>query len=165
MDVALIQWPSDEELRAELAELRQPRLLLVESDAAPPELLDVLEDWVRLPVSRDDRNARIQTLLSRAGVSDSDVPVLNGNGSLEYQGRITQLSAIQGDLVRVMIERFGAVVSREALVAAAWPGAEATDNNLDVTIGRLRRQLEPVGLRIRTVRSRGYLLASTGIGA
>jgi len=165
MDVALIQWPSDEDLRAELAELRQPRLLLVESDAAPPELLDVLEDWVRLPVSRDDRNARIQTLLSRAGVTDPDVPVLNGNGSLEYQGRITQLSAIQGDLVRVMIERFGAVVSREALVAAAWPGAEATDNNLDVTIGRLRRQLEPAGLRIRTVRSRGYLLTSTGFGA
>jgi len=165
MDVALIQWPSDEQLRAELAELRQPRLLLVESDAAPPECLDVLEDWVRLPVSRDDRNARIQTLLSRAGATDPDVPVLNGNGSLEYQGRITQLSAIQGDLARVMIERFGAVVSREALVAAAWPGAEATDNNLDVTIGRLRRQLETAGLRIRTVRSRGYLLTSTGIGA
>jgi DNA-binding winged helix-turn-helix (wHTH) protein len=63
-----------------------------------------------------------------------------------------------------MIERFGAVVSREALVAAAWPGAEATDNNLDVTIGRLRRQLEPAGLRIRTVRSRGYLLTTSGIG-
>jgi two-component system, OmpR family, response regulator len=165
MDVALIQWPSDEQLRAELAELRHPRLLLVESDAGPPECLDVLEDWVRLPVSRDDRNARIETLLSRAGATDPDVPALNGNGSLEYQGRITQLSAIQGDLARVMIERFGAVVSREALVAAAWPGAEATDNNLDVTIGRLRRQLEPAGLRIRTVRSRGYLLTSTGIGA
>jgi two-component system, OmpR family, response regulator len=165
MDVALIQWPSDEELRAELAELRQPRLLLVESDAGPPECLDFLEDWVRLPVSRDDRNARIRTLLSRAGATDPDVPVLNGNGSLEYHGRTTQLSAIQGDLARVMIERFGAVVSREALVAAAWPGAEATDNNLDVTIGRLRRQLEPVGLRIRTVRSRGYLLTGTGIGA
>jgi DNA-binding response OmpR family regulator len=164
MDVALIQWPSDEDLRAELAELRQPRLLLVDSDAGPPECTDVLEDWVRLPVSRDDRNARIQTLLSRAGTTDPDVPALNGNGTLEYHGRITQLSAIQSDLARVMIERFGAVVSREALVAAAWSGAEATDNNLDVTIGRLRQQLEPAGLRIRTVRSRGYLLTTSGIG-
>jgi DNA-binding response OmpR family regulator len=158
MDVALIQWPSDEDLRAELAELRQPRLLLVDSDAEAPICTDVLEDWVRLPVSRDDRNARIQALLNRVGATDPDVPSLNGNGTLEYHGRTTHLSVIQADLARILIERFGAVVSREALVAAAWPGAEATDNNLDVTIGRLRRQLEPAGLRIRTVRSRGYLL-------
>lgn len=165
MDVALIQWPSDEDLRAELAELRQPRLLLVDSDAEPPQCTDILEDWVRLPVSRDDRNARIQTLLTRARVTDPDVPALHGNGTLEYHGRSTQLSAIQSDLTRAMVERFGAVVSREALVAVAWPEAEATDNNLDVTIGRLRRQLEPLGLRIRTVRSRGYLLSSAGSGS
>jgi DNA-binding response OmpR family regulator len=163
MDVALIQWPSDESLRVELAELGQPRLLLVDSEADAPLCIDVLEDWVRLPVSRDDRNARIETLLTRAGATDPDVPSLNGNGTLEYHDRTTQLSAIQADLAHTMIQRFGAVVSREALAAAAWPGADATDNNLDVTIGRLRRQIEPVGLRIRTVRSRGYLLTSSGL--
>lgn len=162
MDVALIQWPSDEPLRQELAEQRHPRLLLVDSDADPPECTDVLEDWVRLPVSRDDRNARIRALESRVESQDPAVPTLNGNGTLKYRGSSTHLSAIQADLVRLMVERFGAVVGRDALTAVAWPDAVASDNNLDVTIGRLRRQLEPVGLRIRTVRSRGYLLTDSG---
>lgn len=161
MDVALIQWPADEGLRQELAEQRHPRLLLVESDAEPPECTDILEDWVRLPVSRADRNARIHTLASRIEGQGHSAPVLNGNGTLEYRGARTHLSSIQADLVRVMLERFGAVVSREALAMAAWPAADPSDNNLDVTIGRLRRQLEQVGLRIRTVRSRGYLLTDS----
>lgn len=158
MDVALIQWPSDEELRQELAELRHPRLLLVEPHVEPPICTDVLEDWVRLPVSRADRNARVRALEYRVEGRAPSAPILNGNGTLAHRGSRTHLSAIQTDLVRLMIERFGAVVSREALCAVAWPGSEPSDNNLDVTIGRLRRQLEPVGLRIRTVRSRGYLL-------
>jgi DNA-binding response OmpR family regulator len=161
MDVALIQWPSDEDLRQELAEQRHPRLLLVDSDVEPPECTDVLEDWVRLPVSRADRNARIRTLKSRIEGQVPSAPLLNGSGTLEYRNSKTHLSAIQTDLVRVLIERFGAVVSREALASAAWPDDDPTDNNLDVTMGRLRRQLEPVGLRIRTVRSRGYLLTDS----
>lgn len=159
MDVALIQWPSDDELRQELAELRHPRLLLVEPDADPPMCTDVLEDWVRLPVTRSDRQARVKALESRLAGQGSSAPRLNGNGTLEYRGATTHLSAIQTDLVRLLVARFGAVVSRQALIRAAWPDAEPPDNNLDVAIGRLRRQLEPMGLRIRTVRSRGYLLA------
>lgn len=159
MDVALIQWPSDENLRMELAARRHPRLLLVEPDADPPECTDPFEDWVRLPVSRDDRNARIRTLESRVEVRDPQAPQLNGSGTLEYRGEVTQLSAIQTDLAGLLIERFGAVVSREALAEAAWPEAERSDNNLDVAMGRLRRRLEAAGLRIRTVRSRGYLLS------
>ena len=159
MDVALIQWPSDEDLRLELATQRHPRLLLVDSDADPPECTDILEDWVRLPVSRPDRNARIRTLESRVERRESAWPTINGSGTLEYRGESTQLSAIQVDLTRLLLERFGGVVSREALARAAWPDRRPSDNNLDVTIGRLRRHLEPVGLRIRAVRSRGYLLS------
>jgi len=158
MDVALIQWPSDEGLRLELARQRHPRLLLVDPDADPPECTDPLEDWVRLPVSRADRNARVRTLESRVEGGQPPAPKLNGSGILEYRGERRQLSAIQAVLVRLLIERFGAVVSREALARAAWPDADPSDNSLDVTMGRLRRQLEPAGLRIRTVRSRGYLL-------
>lgn len=158
MDVAFIQWPSDEALRLELAQLRKPRLLLVDSDAEPPECTDVLEDWVRLPVSRADRHARIRVLESRVENGRPAPPTLSGDGVLEFQGSTTQLSAIQTDLLRPMIDRFGAVMSRAALSALAWPDGDPNDNTLDVTIGRLRRRLAPTGLRIRTVRSRGYLL-------
>ena len=60
--MALIRWPSDEALRVELAQLKHPRLLLIEPHADPPHVSDILEDWVRLPVSREDRNARIRVL-------------------------------------------------------------------------------------------------------
>jgi DNA-binding response OmpR family regulator len=164
MDVALIQWPSDEELRSELASQGHPRLLLVEADADPPECNDILEDWVRLPVSRADRNARIRALESRLARTEPPAPYLNGHGTLEYGEEKTQLSAIQTDLMRLLVDRFGAVVNRDALARAAWPDTDPSDNNLDVAIGRLRHQLEPVGLAIRTVRSRGYLLSDAGGG-
>ena len=158
MDVALIQWPSDEALRLELAEMQHPRLLLVEPDVEPPVVSDVLEDWIRLPVSRADRNARVRTLESRIGAETTPMPVLSRDGLIEYGGARTRLSEIQAILAAALIERFGAVVSRESLVSAAWPDTDASSNNLDVSIGRLRRQLYPLGLRVRTVRSRGYLL-------
>lgn len=161
MDVALIQWPSDEELRQELAELRHPRLLLVDADAGPPVCDDVLEDWVRLPISRADRNARIRALVTRARGLSASAPTLQANGTLEFRESRAHLSAIPADLARPLVERFGAVVSREALSSAAWPDSDPSDNNLDVAMGRLRRQLGPLGLQIRTVRSRGYVLTVT----
>jgi DNA-binding winged helix-turn-helix (wHTH) protein len=57
-----------------------------------------------------------------------------------------------------MLERYGAVVSRDALSRAGWPQGAPGRNALDVHVLRLRRRLGPVGLAIRTVRSRGYLL-------
>ncbi|MGD2060162.1 MAG: winged helix-turn-helix domain-containing protein [Acidimicrobiia bacterium] len=158
MDVALIRWPSDEDLRTELAEQGHPRLLLVAPDADPPVCTDLAEDWVRLPVSRADRTARIRMIESRMGDDQGVTPSLDADGMLVYGGRSARLSPIQADLLSPMIERYGAVVSRDSLMAAVWPGSHAPGNTLDVTVSRLRRQLRPLGLRIRTVRARGYLL-------
>ena len=57
-----------------------------------------------------------------------------------------------------MLERFAAVVSREALARAGWPDGAPGRNALDVHMLRLRRRLGPLRLVIRTVRSRGYVL-------
>lgn len=153
-----MQWPSDESLRLELARLGSPRLLLVDPEADPPEMLDAMEDWVRLPVSRADRLARIRALETRADET-SDVPVLSPEGTLEYRGRLTQLSGIQLLLLKPMLKRVGVVVSRNSLIAAAWPDSDGSPNNLDVNIGRLRRQLRAVRLTVKAVRGRGYYVA------
>lgn len=158
MDVALVQWPSDEELRQELAEQGQPRLLLVEPEADPPVCVDSLEDWVRLPVSRVDRNARIRALESRNGAMTSPIPAVDRFGTLEFGGKKTHLTAIQARVVELLVERFGGVVGREPISEHVWPDGETPANTLDVAMGRLRRQLQPVGLEVKTVRSRGYLL-------
>ena len=158
MDVALIRWPSDEALRIELDQLKHPRLLLVEPHADPPHVSDILEDWVRLPVSREDRNARIRVLESRVS---SGLPDVGDDGTLRHRGESTHLSEIQGHLMRALIERFGAVVSPEALLASMWPEGRATAGNLRVVVTRLRPVLVPLDLQIRAVRSRGYLLTTS----
>ena len=158
MDVALIQWPTDETLRAELEQVRQPRLLLVASDAEPPHCIDTLEDWVRLPVSRTDRLARIRALESRAAHEEGARPVMDGSGTLRYGDCQIQLSELQVRVLTPMIDRFGSVVGRDILTAHGWPNRDVPDNKLDVTMSRARRQIAPIGLTLRAVRSRGYLL-------
>ena len=57
-----------------------------------------------------------------------------------------------------LLDRFGAVVSRDNLSRTGWPTGAPGRNALDVHMLRLRRRIGPLGLAIRTVRSRGYLL-------
>jgi DNA-binding response OmpR family regulator len=57
-----------------------------------------------------------------------------------------------------LLDRAGAVVSRDTLARAGWPDGAPGRNALDVHVLRLRRRVDPLGLVIRTVRSRGYLL-------
>ncbi len=77
---------------------------------------------------------------------------------LRVGGDWVSLPPVDYRLAAALVERFGAVVSREALARAGWPGGAPARNALDVHVLRLRRRLEPVGLVIRTVRSRGYAL-------
>jgi len=62
-------------------------------------------------------------------------------------------------LLRALVERPGALVSKDALVEAAWPGLAIEDSNLTVQITALRRVLggAPGGDRwIETMPRRGY---------
>ena len=62
-------------------------------------------------------------------------------------------------LLRALLERPGAVVPKEVLVEAAWPGQAVEDSNLTVQIAALRRVLGgvPGGDRwIETMPRRGY---------
>jgi len=62
-------------------------------------------------------------------------------------------------VLRVLVERSGAPVSKQALMDAAWPGLAVEDSNLVVQIAALRRVLgeEPGGDRwIETLPRRGY---------
>jgi DNA-binding response OmpR family regulator len=68
------------------------------------------------------------------------------------------LSPVERELAGALVERFGAVVGRELMARKAWPSGAPTRNALDVHILRLRRRISPLGLEVRTVRSRGYLL-------
>jgi DNA-binding winged helix-turn-helix (wHTH) protein len=62
-------------------------------------------------------------------------------------------------LLRALVERPAAVISKAALIEAAWPGQTVEESNLTVQIAALRRALgeEPGGHRwIETMTRRGY---------
>jgi DNA-binding response OmpR family regulator len=63
------------------------------------------------------------------------------------------------------VSRLGTVVRREELASAGWPEGAPGRNALDVHVLRIRRRVAPLGLAIRTVRSRGYLLETASPAA
>lgn len=160
MDVALIRWPDERTRRTELATRKMPRLLLCQPGAEPPLCLDPLEDWVRVPAAPEDVRARVESLAVRFGGRNPASITVDGGGVLHSGERRVRLTPLQTRLVRPLVEKTGMVVSPAELMEAGWgrEHAAATRNALEANLVRLRRRLKPLGLRIRTVRSRGYLL-------
>ena len=104
---------------------------------APSEML-LFEDF------RLDRRGG----LSRRDDSGALVPVAIGSRAL--------------DILGVLIERAGEVVSKDEIIAAVWPDTVVEDSNLTVQISALCRVLDrgrPNGSCIQTVPGRGYRLA------
>ena len=63
------------------------------------------------------------------------------------------------DILGVLIEQTGEVVSKEEIIAAVWPGIVVEDSNLTVQISALRRVLDrgrTEGSCIQTMSGRGY---------
>ncbi len=127
---------------------------------------DCLEDWIRVPAQESEVRARVEALAVRSqahmpkgGNGDTPArPVLDDFGVLRVNGSWVALPPLEARLAEALLERLGAVTSRELLIRAGWPTAAPGRNALDVHVLRLRRRLQPVGLAIRTVRSRGYLM-------
>jgi len=158
VDVVLLRWPLEAGRRTELTEQGVPRLLLVEADAEPPLPIDCLEDWVRVPASESDVKARVVALSVRAEQHRSALPVLDEHGMLRFGAGWVSLPPVEARITSALVNRLGAVVRREELAEAGWPDGAPGRNALDVHVLRIRRRLAPLGLAIRTVRSRGYLL-------
>jgi two-component system, OmpR family, response regulator len=158
VDVTLVRWPKEAESRERLAAEGRPRLLLVEDGAMPPLIEDPLEDWVRIPASETDVRARLDTLTLRSRRREPLVPTIDDDGVIRFGGGWVSLPPVEARITRLLLDRYGAVVSRDALARAGWPDGAPGRNALDVHVLRLRRRLSTVGLAIRTVRSRGYLL-------
>lgn len=156
-EVEIVRWPEEAERLARLREAGRPRLLVVDETSGPPVAVDCLEDWVVAGASDREIDTRRRALMQRARLHAVS-PHIDGDGLLHFRDRWVSLSPVEQSLASALLERFGAVVPRDALVDRAWPSGTPTRNALDVHVLRLRRRIAGLGLEIRTVRSRGYLL-------
>jgi two-component system OmpR family response regulator len=149
-------------------ESRIPVLILTARDGVDDRVrgLDAgADDYLAKPFDLAELVARVRAL-TRRGMSGA--PTLLRHGSLTYDqvGRVAQLkgeplelSAREVGLLEIFLQRAGRMVSKEQLVShlCEW-GDEVSPNAIEVSVHRLRKKLEPGGVRIVTVRGLGYSL-------
>lgn len=159
-EVKLVRWPAESVRRDRYRALGVLRLLVIEGGVPAPVSSDVREDWVRAPVSDEDLKARVASL--RAKAEAHRLPHVDPNGVLRYAGRSITVSRTETDLLECLVRQFGVLVPRETLRECLpdRPGG-ASRNALDLHIMRVRRRIRPLGLVVRTVWGRGYLLEAT----
>jgi len=70
-----------------------------------------------------------------------------------------ELSAREVSLLEILLTRAGRMVNKSQIVdhLCQW-GEEVSSNAIEVYVHRLRKKLEPSGVRIATVRGLGYCL-------
>lgn len=123
------------------------------------------DDYLVKPFEIVELEARIRALTRRS--SGTAKPTMQV-GSLSYdqvgraayiEGQPIELSAREMGLLEVFVSRAGRLVSKDQLVdhLCGW-GEEVSHNAIEVYVHRLRKKLEPGGVKINTVRGLGYCL-------
>lgn len=82
-----------------------------------------------------------------------------GSRRLTRDRQPVALSERQADILLALLARSGEIVSKDALIEAAWQEVAVTDNSLEQAISSLRRTLDPSGAGpryIETLVRRGY---------
>jgi two-component system, OmpR family, response regulator len=147
---------------------RLPVLILTALDGVNDRVrgLDAgADDYLAKPFELAELEARVRAL-TRRGMAGG--PTLLRHGALTYDqvGRIArlngealELSAREVSLLEIFLQRAGRLVSKDQLVShvCEW-GEEVSPNAIEVYVHRLRKKLEPGGVRIVTVRGLGYSL-------
>jgi len=123
------------------------------------------DDYVQKPFGIDELLARLRALLRRA--TPSGEPVLEiGELAIDLEkrlvtvgGRRVQLTPNEFDLLRVLAQNEGKLMTHPAILRAVWgPAYGAESHYLHVYVSQLRRKLEDDPSRPR------YLLTEAGAG-
>ena len=124
------------------------------------------DDYVAKPFSPKELVARVRAVLRRARPDPTrtvyrEGPIVldPGRHTVMVRGAPVALTPKEFDLLQVLLEASGRVLSREHLLTRVWGYAHADEiesRTVDVHIRRLRAKLGDDGRRIATVKSVGY---------
>jgi two-component system OmpR family response regulator len=173
LDLGLPRLPGLEVLRRLRARNgKVPVLILTAADSVEQRVkgLDLgADDYMAKPFALSELEARVRALTRRAAGGAQSL-LRHGPLTLDLNGRVAlvaeqplELSAREIGLLEVLMQRSGRLVSKEQLVdhLCEW-GEEVSTNAIEVYVHRLRKKLEPGGVRIVTVRGLGYCLERLG---
>jgi two-component system response regulator MprA len=127
------------------------------------------DDYLVKPFAIDELLARVRALLRRHAPSSSTTTVLHlqdltldANRREVHRGaRQIDLTKTEFDLLQILLEQSGIVLTREYLYEHIWGfNFETNSKSLDVYIGYLRRKLEEGGESrlLHTARGVGYVV-------
>ncbi|HVG25674.1 MAG TPA: response regulator transcription factor [Thermoanaerobaculia bacterium] len=123
------------------------------------------DDYLPKPFEMMELLARIDALLRRTPQRDTPTPDVYRFGALELDfphrevrrdGTAIELSELELNVLRYLVEHRGAIVTREELLASVWRHDEPPlTRTVDVRIAALRQKLGDASL-IATVHGAGY---------
>jgi two-component system KDP operon response regulator KdpE len=123
------------------------------------------DDYITKPFSGDELLARLRAVLRRAAPSAERVITIGGlridleKRVVTMDDRPVALTPIEYDLLRVLAQNEGKLLTHPALLREVWgPAFQEESNYLHVHVSHLRRKLEPDPARPR------YLLNQPGVG-
>ncbi|ASF48326.1 response regulator transcription factor [Methylovulum psychrotolerans] len=125
------------------------------------------DDYLAKPFQMEELSARLKALLRRVvgapqSLLDCGYLVLNlATQRVTMDGQLIELTGFEYRMLEYLAQQQGKIVSKDDLVDYLYPhDTDPESNVLTVLVGRLRRKLDPDGLRnpIETLRGRGYRL-------
>ena len=147
---------------------QMPVLIITARDAVPDRVAGLnlgADDYLVKPFELDEFLARVRALYRRAQGRGSDSVELGplvfegSRRELRHDDQVIAMTPRETALFEVLLQQIGAVVTKQQIADSLF----SIDNNaqlsaVEVYVHRLRKQLAPYGLSIRTVRGLGYML-------
>lgn len=125
------------------------------------------DDYLVKPFELDELEARVRALSRRRDMPISNIRTIGdltfdtGKRSLHVGEHLIELRRQELGIFECLLERHGMLVPKGVLIEQIYGvGADVDDRVVEVPISRLRKKLEPYGVRIKVARGLGYLMES-----
>ena len=127
------------------------------------------DDFIAKPFDLSVLTAKIGAMLRRSYSFSGQMSALEHKGAIlnmvddtvTYNGEKIELSKNEAQIMTLLIENAGSIVSRDLIMMQLWDSDNFIDNKtLTVNITRIRKKLKDIGLDdfIKTKKGRGYIV-------